>query len=236
LLATLFRAPSVAILRYDRYKMDTEVREEPPAAERVYQHVRQAVLERRVEVGTLLTEGQIAAEVGVSRTPVREGLLRLEAQGLLRLYPKRGALVLPISGREADDVFEARELIETFAATKVWPRRARLVERLEPVLARMRERRAADDVGALMTADREFHALVVEEAGNGVLAKLYESLRDRQMLMGVAALRVDPERMDRAVDEHAEMLDVLRDGDERQFRRLVHRHVTDAARHLRTAR
>ena len=78
--------------------------------------------------------------------PCVRSLLRLEAQGLLRLYPKRGALVLPISGREADDVFEARELIETFAASKVWPRRARLVERLEPVLARMREHRATTSV------------------------------------------------------------------------------------------
>ena len=216
--------------------MDTEQSERLPAAERVYRHVRQAVLERRVDVGDLLTEGQIAEEVGVSRTPVREGLLRLEAQGLIRLYPKRGALVLPISGREADDVFEARELIETFAATKVWPRRARLVERLEPVLARMRDHRAADDVPALMAADREFHAVIVEEAGNTVLAKLYESLRDRQMLMGVAALRIDPERMDRAVGEHAAMLDVLRTDDARQFRKLVHRHVASAAEHLRVAR
>jgi DNA-binding GntR family transcriptional regulator len=207
-----------------------------PAADRVYRYVRQAVLDRRVEVGTLLTEGQIAEEVGVSRTPVREGLLRLEAAGLIRLYPKRGALVLPISGREADEVFEARELIETFAAAKSWPRRARLVERLEPVLQRMREHRSDDDVAALMAADREFHAVIVEEAGNSVLTKLYESLRDRQMLMGVTALRVDPERMDRAVDEHAELLEVLRDGTAQQFRRLVHRHVTRAAEHLRTAR
>jgi DNA-binding GntR family transcriptional regulator len=216
--------------------MHTDRTDRLPAAERVYRHVRQAVLERRVDVGALLTEGQIAEEVGVSRTPVREGLLRLEAQGLIRLYPKRGALVLPISGREADDVFEARELIETFAASKVWPRRAHLVERLEPVLARMREYRAAEDVPALMAADREFHAVIVEEAGNAVLAKLYGSLRDRQMLMGVTALRVDSDRMDRAVDEHAEMLAVLRTDDARQFRRLVHRHVTNAAEHLRAAR
>jgi DNA-binding GntR family transcriptional regulator len=207
-----------------------------PAAERVYRHVRQAVLERRVDVGALLTEGQIAEEVGVSRTPVREGLLRLEAQGLIRLYPKRGALVLPVSGREAEDVFEARELIETFAAAKVWQRRARLVERLEPVLVRMRTHRAANDAAALMAADREFHAIVVEEAGNSVLTKLYESLRDRQMLMGVAAMRVDPDRMDHAVDDHAQMLEVLRTDDARQFRRLVHRHVADAAEHLRRAR
>ena len=193
-------------------------------------------MNRRVDVGALLTEGQIADEVGVSRTPVREGLLRLEAQGLIRLYPKRGAIVLPIGAREADEVFEARELIETFVAAKVWPRRTQLVARLEPILARMREHRAHDDAAALMVADREFHAVIVEEAGNSVLAKLYESLRDRQTLMGVAALRADPEGMDHAVNDHTDLLETLRDGTAPEFRRLAQRHVKHAAEHLRTAR
>ena len=63
----------------------------PPAADRVYAHVKQGVLERTYEGGTLLTEGELAEAVGVSRTPVREALLRLEAEGLIKLYPKKGA-------------------------------------------------------------------------------------------------------------------------------------------------
>src|SRR2546426_5890689 len=87
----------------------------PPAAERVYAHVKQAVLDRRYEGGTLLTEGDLAETVGVSRTPVREALLRLEAEGLLKLYPKKGALVLPVSAQEIDDVVETRLLVEEHA-------------------------------------------------------------------------------------------------------------------------
>ncbi|MDR3080973.1 MAG: GntR family transcriptional regulator, partial [Streptomyces sp.] len=73
---------------------------QPPAADRVYAHVKRGVLDRRYEGGTLLTEGELADEVGVSRTPVREALLRLEMEGLIKLYPKKGALVLPVSVQE----------------------------------------------------------------------------------------------------------------------------------------
>src|SRR4051794_14668143 len=90
----------------------------PPAAERVYSHVKQAVLDRSFEGGSLLTEGELAEAVGVSRTPVREALLRLEAEGLLRLYPKKGALVLPVSAQEITDVVETRLLVEEHAVRR----------------------------------------------------------------------------------------------------------------------
>ncbi|MEE3921880.1 GntR family transcriptional regulator [Micromonospora sp. BRA006-A] len=74
--------------------------------------------------GQLVSEGEIA-EATVSRTPVREALLRLETEGLVKLYPKRGALIRPVSAREIADVIEARRLVELHAADRVWPRRAR---------------------------------------------------------------------------------------------------------------
>jgi DNA-binding GntR family transcriptional regulator len=207
-----------------------------PAAERVYLHVRAAVLEHRYAAGTLLTEGEIADEVGVSRTPVREALLRLESQGLLRLYPKKGALVLPVSAQEVEDVFEARELVESFAARKVWSRRAQLLPELQELVDRMRSARKVDDATALMAADREFHAAIVAAAGNSLLERFYASLRDRQMCMGVAAMKVSPDRMDRAVAEHAAIITTLRSGTAAQFRALVHEHVVGAADHLRSVR
>src|SRR3954463_1549047 len=94
-----------------------------PPTTRVYQHLKRAILEQLHPGGTLLTEAEVADAVGVSRTPVREALLRLGAEGLVALYPKRGALVLPVSAQEIDEVVEARLLVEGHAAAKVWPRR-----------------------------------------------------------------------------------------------------------------
>ena len=82
------------------------------ATEQAYRHVKSRVLDGSLPGGSMTSEGEIAEQLGVSRTPVREAFLRLEAEGLLRLYPKRGALVVPVAPGEADDVLAARLLVE----------------------------------------------------------------------------------------------------------------------------
>jgi DNA-binding GntR family transcriptional regulator len=201
-----------------------------PATTRVYQHLKRNILEQIHPGGTLLTEAEIADAVGVSRTPVREALLRLESEGLLALYPKRGALVLPVSAREVNEVLEARALIEGHAAAQVWPRRADLVAILEPLLATMRD---APDVTTFMEADRAFHAAVVEAAGNAILTDFYQRLRDRQMRMGVATLRLSPERRPAALADHEELLAALRSDSPERWQTLVRVHVETAGNHLR---
>jgi DNA-binding GntR family transcriptional regulator len=206
------------------------------AADRVYLHLKSAILERIHADGALLSEAEIAATVGVSRTPVREALLRLESEGLVALYPKRGVLVLPVSAQEIDDVIEARRLVEVHAAGRAWHRRAALVEELEPLLETMREAHGRRDVVALMTADRCFHATVVKAGGNHLLTDLYQRLRDRQMRIGIAAMRVEPDRMDRAVADHAELIEALCAGDPAAWTARVEQHIGNAAIHLRPAR
>ncbi|MDI3384759.1 GntR family transcriptional regulator [Streptomyces sp. B-S-A8] len=198
---------------------------QPPAAERVYQHVKQAVLERRYEGGTLLTEGELATDVGVSRTPVREALLKLEVEGLLKLYPKKGALVLPVSAQEIADVVETRLLVEEHAARKAVPAPPALIERLEGLLAQQRAQAAAGDFAAAAVSDRCFHAEIVRSGGNEILSRLYDQLRDRQLRMGVAVMQAHPDRITKTLGEHAEILDALRAGDAEAAVAAVHRHV-----------
>jgi DNA-binding GntR family transcriptional regulator len=199
----------------------------PPAAERVYLHVKSGVLDRSYEGGTLLTEGDLAEAVGVSRTPVREALLRLEAEGLLKLYPKKGALVLPVSAQEIADVVETRLLVEQHAVAKVVGAvPARLIERLEESLAEQREYVRAGDLAAFAAADRGFHAEIVRAAGNRILAHLYDQLRDRQLRMGVATMNAEPSRLAKNLAEHTELLQALRDGAARTADEIVGRHVS----------
>jgi DNA-binding GntR family transcriptional regulator len=208
----------------------------PSATTRVYQHLKRAILERIHADGALLTEAEIAATVGVSRTPVREALLRLESEGLVALYPKRGVLVRPVSAQEIEDVIDARLLVEVHAAKRVWERRKAVADALEPLLDAMREARDRGDVVTLMAADRGFHAAIVDRAGNQLLAELYQRLRDRQMRIGIAALRVEPERVDRAVADHALLLEALRGNELAHWVGLVEQHVGTAATHLRPVR
>ncbi|HKS98026.1 MAG TPA: GntR family transcriptional regulator [Rugosimonospora sp.] len=207
-----------------------------PAATRVYQYLKQAILEQIHADGALLTEAEIAAAVGVSRTPVREALLRLESEGLVALYPKRGALVLPVSAQEIEDVIEARQLVEVHAARRAFARRAALVQVLRPLLAAMRTAQERDDVVALMTADREFHAAVVQAGGNRILTDVYQRLRDRQMRIGVASMRLEPQRRQRALADHASLLAALSGDDLEHWTELVESHIDTFANHLRPAR
>jgi DNA-binding GntR family transcriptional regulator len=198
----------------------------PPAADRVYSHVKQAVLDRRYEGGTLLTEGELAETVGVSRTPVREALLRLEVEGLLKLYPKKGALVLAVSAQEIRDVVETRLLIEEFAVRKAVPASSALLGRLAELLDEQRSWAVVGDLAAFTSADRAFHLEIVRSAGNEIMSKLYEQLRDRQLRMGVALLEANPERITRTLNEHEEVLDALRGGDGEAAAACVRQHIS----------
>lgn len=199
---------------------------QPPAADRVYAHVKEGVLERRYEGGALLTEGELADAVGVSRTPVREALLRLEAEGLIKLYPKKGALVLPVSAQEIADVVETRQLVEEHAARKAVPASPQLLSRLEELLERQKEQAAAGDLAAAAVTDRCFHAEIVRSGGNEILSRLYDQLRDRQLRMGVAVMHAHPDRITKTLVEHEQILQALRSGDADAVVGLIHGHVS----------
>lgn len=197
----------------------------PPAADRVYDHVKRSVLERRYEGGTLLTEGELAEAVGVSRTPVREALLKLEVEGLIKLYPKKGALVLAVSAQEIADVVETRLLVEEHSVRKAVPAPASLIARLEELLSLQQAQAAAGEFADAAGTDRCFHAEIVRSGGNAILSRLYDQLRDRQLRMGVAVMHSHPDRIAKTLTEHEEILDALRAGDAEAAVAVVRRHV-----------
>jgi DNA-binding GntR family transcriptional regulator len=206
------------------------------AAQRVYEHVKTGILQASYAAGDLLTEGQVSDRVGVSRTPVREALLRLEAEGLVRLYPKKGALVVPVSAKEAEDVLEARALVERFAAPRAWDRRSDLVAALEPLVESMRAQRADGDAVGFSVTDRSFHERIVAAAGNDVLARLYRSLRERQLCISSEVMRVSAERMAHALRDHERMVEALRADDEQAFVSLTDAHLQRALDQSRRTR
>jgi DNA-binding GntR family transcriptional regulator len=154
----------------------------------------------------------------------------------VKLYPKKGALVRPVVPQEIDDVLEARELIETHAAAKVWPRRKQLIETLTQRVDEMRAHRKAGDAKTFLEADRAFHEAIVGAAGNEILSKLYNSLRDRQVRMGVPGIEMQPARMDKSIAAHQEMIDALGGNSVKRFRELVVSHIDTAAADLRSTR
>ena len=210
------------------------------AADRVYAHVRAGILNRRFADNDLLSEGRIADETGVSRTPVREALLRLEAEGMIRLLPKRGALVLPVSMQEWRDVLSTRLLVESHCVTVVIEsgRGDAVATLLDRHLVRLHAAAEAGDVPGYAAADRDFHAAIVAAAGNAILTRLYGSLRDRQMRMGTTNLLSadgfpDPGRMAATIADHRAIAATVRDHDLPGALTLTREHLATAERILR---
>ena len=203
------------------------------ATDRAYGHTKARVLDGTYAGGALITEGEVSEAVGVSRTPVREAFLRLQAEGLLRLYPKRGALVVPVSAQEIDDVMETRGMIERFAVEKVFASGSHreVGARLREVLAQQRRLRKSPE--HFTEADRDFHGLLVAATGNQVVVDLYAALRDRQLRMGVTALLRDPQRIDRILEEHTALADAIATGNRDAALTCVNDHLHGTEQALR---
>ncbi|OBK22975.1 GntR family transcriptional regulator [Mycobacterium asiaticum] len=205
------------------------------AKDRALDYVKSRVLTGAFPGGELISEGEVANALGMSRTPVREAFLQLEAAGLLRLYPKRGALVVPVSPDEVRGVLEARLVLEDFAVRAVLQRGpqagAALYEQLSTELQRQREAAAASRLADFLESDRAFHQLTLDAAGNSILAGFYATLRDRQMRMIGESAR-DGQRLVNIIGEHERIAAALRDGDLDVACEAVRAHLASTTRAL----
>lgn len=185
-----------------------------PASRKAYDHVKRRLLDGTLRDGELLSEGTVADAVGISRTPVREAFLQLEAEGLLALYPKRGALVVPVSSREVRDLYEARLLIEGHGLRRALEGPLEpLLEELDATLDEQRALLGSNDLVAFTEADRRLHRAWVAAADNAVLLHVFDQLRDRQQRISAMVLRRDAARARELIAEHEQLVAAVRERD-----------------------
>lgn len=198
------------------------------ASDRAYHWVKERVLDGRLHGGELISEGEVATETDMSRTPVREAFLRLEVEGLLRLYPKRGALIVPVSANEVADVTEARILLETFAATKAIEtgNHTAVADTMAELLRKQRHVSMPGGEGEFSALDRQFHEALIDAAGNDLVGHFYAGLRDRQIRMFNSALQRVPARHAEILAEHAKVCALLRAGNQERLRAALTAHIS----------
>lgn len=196
--------------------------------ERVYEHlVREVLVDPRAQ-GAYLNEQEVADAVGVSRTPVREALLVLAAEGLVELVPRRGARVPVVTGREITELMELRTLLEVHAADVVLARRRAPVAAMAAVLDQQRALAGEDPRASgrrFIELDRDFHQVLVDAAGNALVSRTYAGLRARQVLVGVEALLRSVDRQERVCTEHGEIVGALGAGDRPAAQEAIERHL-----------
>jgi len=205
----------------------------PPANDRAYQAIKARLLDGTYPGGSMLSEGELGGPLGMSRTPVREALVRLELEGYVRLYPKRGALVLQVSPEEVDFVIEARLMIERHAAARLVEPDGGLGRELAACLERQRLLLESGRLGEFAEEDRAFHGQLVAAAGNPIVSAFYATLRDRQLRIGITTVLHDRERRGRILDEHRALLEAAAAGDVERCRRVIEDHLEGTRLSLR---
>ncbi|WP_083404037.1 GntR family transcriptional regulator [Curtobacterium sp. MCBA15_001] len=194
------------------------------AADRAHRGIRAAIASGEFEAGAMLSESELATRLAMSRTPIRTALSRLQDEGWITVYPKRGALVREIGAREAQELADARHALEALGARRAVDLR-RLADSLEPVLADQREAALVGDVATFVESDIAFHRGFVDAAGNPLLTGFYDRLRDRQALLITRGVVAVAERLDEILKEHDGLLALLRDEDADSFDTALRAHL-----------
>jgi DNA-binding GntR family transcriptional regulator len=199
----------------------------------IYDRVMNAILSHELPPGTQLVEERLATVFSVSRTQVRQALARLAHDGIVTVYPNRGAFVTRPTVEQAHEVFEARRLIEPAIAAKLARKAsAAQVRRLRDHVAAEERARQAGDGGGLVRLTGEFHLALAEMAGNGVLMR---TMREIETLTSLVIATFDSPRAESCPEhEHAALVDAIEARDSAQASELMRRHLdhVEAGLHL----
>lgn len=185
------------------------------ANERAYQRIRDAIVAGEFPAGAHLAEQRLAEITGVSRTPVREALRRLDAERFVHFVPNRGAYVADWSTEAMDEIYRLRGLLEAHAAERAAVRIApRGVDTLAECVARIDAEIGAErvDLDAVMAANHRFHTTILEAAESSRLVTLLQSLVETPMILKTLA-NYRHEDLVRSNHHHAELVAACRAGD-----------------------
>lgn len=202
-------------------------------ADFVYLSIREDIFTMRLLPGDKMTEANVAASLGVSRTPAREALQRLQNDGLMRGYVRGGWEVVPIDIKRFDDLYETRQLIEKFAIAKLFDlygceqqNEGQLddwLDRMDRIwqVAPDQRVRSGNEVIAL---DESFHQALVWMGGNAELSSVMQRLTDRIRVVRRLDL-VHGDCIDETYDEHAAILQAIRSRQKDLCLSLIGRHI-----------
>ncbi len=201
--------------------------------EEAYRLMRSKILDNLWAPGHRALEQSLAQELGMSRTPVREALIRLQKEGLVEVMPRHGMRVLPVSPDDMRDIYELLTAIEPMAAEMV--ARKNLPERdLKPLIDASRSMAMAlkaDDLDAWAAADERYHRLLIALAGNRLMMDTVQALWDRAHRARMVTLRLRP-IPENSTKEHIAIVDAIRAGDAPAAARLYRAHRERGSREL----
>ncbi len=199
----------------------------PPASltALAYEAIRSAITARTIPAGSKLSVPQLASQLKVSRTPVKEALARLEREGLVTTIPNRGAFVSLLDASDISEVYQIREMLEGLVARLAVARAERpAILALRQLVRSQQEALRSGDVAAIMRADMAFHRHLQTLAGNGRLTALLQNLQDQIRIVFATSITI-PGRREKAVAEHRHILAAIEQGDPEAAEQAAREHI-----------
>lgn len=212
----------------DIWLKDAVVRRDQPLPQQVYLMLRRVIVEGRLEPGVALNEPAITRHLNISRTPVREALLRLQRDGLIELRPQSGTFVAPIDITRVEEGMIVREALETRAVAIAAEQISdRVLADLEMETDLMADAARRGDGTAFIEADDRFHRLLVDTSGYSHIAVIIDQVNAQ--LDRIRYLSVDvPERPEKSVREHRGIIKRLKQGDTTGSADALQEHLTNS--------
>lgn len=190
----------------------------------VRETIRLAILNGQLAGGTRLVQSDLAAQLQVSTTPVREALRDLASEGLIRIDPHHGGVVAELDEDDLREVYQIRQRIEPFALEVAMPFIT------DEILARCEELHdamsAAPNSATWVQLNREFHMTIYEASNQHRLVAMVRSLQDASVMAVSARIQTVPEIREVANNEHGALIKALRDGDLERAQNVILHHVT----------
>jgi DNA-binding GntR family transcriptional regulator len=198
-----------------------------------YRAIRKRILDNVYPPGYQALEQSLADELGLSRTPVREALIRLQKEGLVDVVPRHGMRVLPVSPTDMKEIYEILTALEGMAAELLAKRKPsdEALAPLERASRDMARALRADDLEAWAEADERFHRQLIELAGNRLLAQAVLHFWDRAQRVRRLTLRLRPKPVN-STKEHTALVERIRAGDPRGAHEVNRAHRERASREL----
>lgn len=186
------------------------------AMEKAYQALKDGIFAGHYQPGDRLKERDICAELEVSRTPVREALRRLQADGLVHLEPRRGGVVTEMSAEEAHEIFSLGAMLESFgarlAASRATPQDVAKLDELMDKLAAVIDSQSADQREQYMALDHELHGKIAEIAASPRLAAMLTQTVSMPVLVRTFHA-YEKDDLIRSHHQHRAVVDAIRAGD-----------------------
>jgi DNA-binding GntR family transcriptional regulator len=198
-----------------------------------YGEIRQRILDNAWPPGHQALEQALALELGMSRTPVREALIRLQNEGLVEVVPRHGMRVLPVSPADMQEIYDILTSLEAMAAELVARRKPAAAElaSLDKASRDMEKALKKDDLDAWAEADERYHRQLIELCGNRKLAATVYNYWDRAHRARMVTLRMRPKPVN-STREHLAVVEAIRRGDALAARELHRAHRERGSREL----